>query len=505
MEWALLNAIEMQADDFVGWSILDDFIGSGDPAVHLLFRDALHASSSNVRARAVEFFSYNEDAEAAPLLESLWDGDVPEWARADLITALADNGSTRYAEDFIRLTADEDPAVAVAAVEALDELDDIRALPRLLDLARAGGPFLSLAALEALSSWPESDEAFRFILESSFDRGAKQTAALRALGIFQRLEGDERLLEVLTGSEDDPDQPELNSSLRVIAGRSLEESELQGVTDAILDLMSAAHGEDGDWVLGEGIRILHNRNDPAALPGLTVLSPRIPHGLRDKYDELIEYLGRSDHTASTTTLISTECSFAPPDPDDPATRHVVAPSGLRSIRCAEGPGVAGESWLERRLPDGELVTLFDRFDRGGETWGEVDAPDGVCWVPLRLLERGAATGARPPDPLNPEIDLPAGALASKTARSLLKADVLEVLDQEDDAVAVAFHLEPSGPTLVSLLEAMRDDARRAVTDQMEDVLDEFSEPDGGDVALDDSAGAEGDDVALDEPEEDEED
>src|SRR5262245_48198296 len=119
---ALLNAIEMQADDFVAWSIVDDFIGGSNPGIHLLLRDALHASSPNVRARAVSFFTWNDDAEAAPDLESLWNGGVPEWARADLITALAEQESTRYAEDFIRLTGDDDPAVALAAVEALDEL-----------------------------------------------------------------------------------------------------------------------------------------------------------------------------------------------------------------------------------------------------------------------------------------------------------------------------------------------------------------------------------------------
>jgi hypothetical protein len=150
------------------------------------------------------------------------------------------------------------------------------------------------------------------------------------------------------------------------------------------------------------------------------------------------------------------------------------------------------------------VTLSDRFDRDGETWGLADWDSGFCWVPMSLLERGAATGARPPDRLNPEIDLPAGALASRRAQQLVASGVVEVLDREDEAVGVAFHLELQGPTLVSLVEELRDDARRAVAEQMNDVVEDLA-PHDDDAALDDAEDAGGDDVALEEPDEGEED
>jgi HEAT repeat protein len=495
--WALLNAIEMQPDDFVGWSIVDGFIGSSNRGVRLLLRDALRASSPNVRARAVRFFTLNDDDEAAPALESLWEGGLPEWARADLITALAGSKSTRYAEDFIRLTADDDPSVAFAAVEALDKLDDIRALPRMLELARDGGPALSLAALDALSSWPESDEAFQVVLASTFAKGPARGRALALLGGFRRTEGDERLLELVNGSED-------GIGLRLTAARALENSDLPAVTDAILHLLETAGGDDHAGVIGQGLRILRNRDDPGALPGLIALAPSIEEGDRDSYDELVEYLGRTDTIDTHSVLISTECNFGPPDPDDPDTWHVMAPCGVRSIRCAEGPAFPGESWLEKRLPDGTLVTLLDRFDRDGETWALADWDSGLCWVPMSLLERGAATGARPPDRLNPEIDLPAGALVSKRAQQFVESGVVEVLDREDDAVGVAFHLELQGSTLVSLVQELRDDARRAVAEQVDDVVEELA-PHDDEAALDDAADTGGDDVALEEPDEGEED
>jgi HEAT repeat protein len=498
--WALLNAIEMQPDDFVGWSILDSFIGSPNRGVHMLLRDALHASSPNVRARAVRFFTYNDDDEAMPALESLWEGGLPEWARADLIEALARQKSSRYAEDFIRLTADDDPGVALAAVEALDDLDDVRSLPRMLELARTGGPALSPAALSALASWPESDEAFRFVLASSFGEGRTKGLALGVLGVFRRAEGDQRLLEVLDGPDADPDDPLHGLLLRLAAARALEDSDLPGVTESILRLMTT-EAEAHEWVVGGGLILLHKRDDPAALPGLAALAPVIRSEDREAYDDLVEYLGRSNPSDTHGTLISTECNLGPPDPDDPDTWHVVAPCGFRSIRCSDGPAFAGSSWLEKRIPDGTLLTVDDRFDRDGKTWGYADWDDGICWVPMDLLGRGAATRANPPDSLNPEIDVPAGALASKTAKRLVGSGVLEVLDQEGDVAGVAFHLELQGPTLVSLLEAIRDDARRAVADDMDDVVEEAAAPRDDETALDDSGAAGGDEVVTESPDE----
>jgi HEAT repeat protein len=454
---ALGNVIALQPDEYVSWTVVDALMLRDREAVHPLLRDALGASSPNVRAHAVRSFQDHEDGEATPFLEDLWGAGLPEWARPDLVLALAHQGSKRYLDEFLHLAAGEDPALALAAIAALETLADERAIPTLVESTRAESPAVIVAAMDALSSWPDSDEAFRTILAISRGSGEERGEAIDLLAGFERPEGDERLLEVLTA----PGQ----ASLRLDAARGLENSDLPGVTEAIVALLD----DDREWFIGDVLVLLHNRNDPAALSGLASMTPPAGDNVRKELDDLIEYLGRQD-TDDRTVIVSTSCGSSSPDPDDPGTDYLEAPRGSHSVRCDRGPGIAGESWFDGRIPDGAPVTLLDRFDRDGATWALVEW-DSDCWVPMTALGRGKPAAADPPGRLDPELDLPAGALASKKARHLIDSGVIEVLDTEGDVAGVAFHLELGGPTLVTLLEGLRTDARRAVEDQLDDVLD----------------------------------
>ena len=455
---ALGNVIALQPDEYVSWTVVDALMLRDREVVHPLLREALGASSPNVRAHAVRSFQDHQDGEATPLLEDLWGAGLPEWARPDLVLALAHQGSKRYLDEFLHLAADEDPALALAAIAALETLDDERAIPTLVESTRAASPAVRIAAMDALSSWPDSDEAFRTILAISRGSGEERGEAIDLLVGFQRPEGDERLLEVLTAPGE--------ARVRLDAARGLEDSDLPGVTEAVLDLLD----DDREWFISDVLDVLHNRNDPAALPRLEAMTPPDGDSVREQLDDLVAYLGREDLEDDRTTTVSVSCSLRITDSDDPDSWHIEAPRGLHSVRCDRGPGIAGESWFDRRIPDGAMVTLEDRFDRDGATWGLVEW-DSDCWVPMTALGQGKQVSADPPGRLDPELDLPAGALASKRARHLIETGVIEVLDTEGDVAGVAFHLELGGPTLVTLLEGLRADARHAVEDQLDDVLD----------------------------------
>jgi len=146
----LIEFLDSEPDEWVVWNLLDTLEFDEGEAVRSLFRAALSSSSPTLRAKAAGFYIFEEDPEAVPLLEELWDTGVPEWGLDDLMSALVNQGSTTHLPAFLRRTGDPDPRVRRSAILALADLHDETTLPHLLALARADDARTRGAAIVAL-------------------------------------------------------------------------------------------------------------------------------------------------------------------------------------------------------------------------------------------------------------------------------------------------------------------------------------------------------------------
>lgn len=461
---ALFEAIEAQPEDFVGWTMVDSLSVNDDRGISELISAALKSSSLNVRAAAVQWFTFSDAAvpESIPDLEDLWDGGLPEWARADLMTALAKQGSARFLPDFVKRTRDADPSVRFAAIEALGTLHLNAILPILIQIARQGDSFEREFALEAIATWSESDDAFATILEASRSRDPLQGNALRLLATMRRVEGDERLIEALA-------EP-LDPHVRMEAARALEDSEHPGTTGALVQLLGDP--EIQQRASSELLGILHNRDDHSALPGLIALLEGGYAQALDRFENLIAYLGRPAGE-KRSTMVTLSCGMSVLDADDPRAWHVVAPNGWASIRCSQMPGRPGESWQEERVPDGSWAYIEARFDRSGETWAYLDGSSfSDCWAPMRFLEPGIGPGQISLDPSALEIDLPSHVVETRALRSLIKEGAIQLFDIDDGVVGAALHPRDEGPTIGEIADALEKAGGEDLLEPLESLLEQ---------------------------------
>jgi hypothetical protein len=455
-------------DDYVGWTMLEDFVDEEGPEPDRIFLAALAAPSPNIRAVAVRRFASHWNEESLPLLEGLWDGGVPDWARADLMTALAFHGSRSHLDDTIAWTYDPDAALRLTAIKALEFLPEERVQARLLELASSRDRHERSVALKALSSYTDSDEAFEAILAASRSDDALEFTAIRLLECFHRPERDARLLEYITGPRD--------VSLRVLTADGLRSSDDPRATDALLDLLASPMVQVEEWRVEGVLAQLRERGDAGAIPRLLSMADSDERHKPD-YEELALYLqGEGGHSEDTWT---TACSdFYEPDPEGPEEWHVVAPRERTSVRCFDDPAVAGTSWPDARIPNGARVTIRSRFDRAGETWTMLDqATRTGCWVPMRDLERGPGSGETPIDPTRVELDLPGEALETRAARHLISMGAIEPFDRDVGVVGVVLHPRSGGPTLSDLLAALRDGMSAPAAERLEAFIDDLEPQD----------------------------
>jgi HEAT repeat protein len=465
----LIEFLDSEPDEWVVWNLLDTLEFDEGETVRSLFRAALSSFSPTLRAKAAEFYMLEEDAEAVPRLEELWDAGVPEWGLDYLMFALVNQGSTMHLPAFLRRTGDSDPRVRRSAILALAGLHDEATLPHLLTLARADDSLTRGAAIEALGEWEDSQEVVGALVRAIRFDPVWRARALDALLQLDGTDRDESLLEILK----DPEAQDLWAH----AAQGLENSTRAGTEETMVGALEEAAARDLQSVVHGLIIALHNRDDASALPPLLNLDPGIGAGSFVNVRRLIDYLGR-DRDSTNSYSISRSPSWKAPT-EDGETSHVVAAGAAQSVRCWQGPGVAFGSWRVPRVPEGSRVTISSHFDRAGETWAQIDG-DGTsgCWIPMRLLADGPGPGSTPAQS-RPEFDVPSGALRTSTARTLIEDGVIEILDEDDPATGIAVNLVPDGPTLQDLLERLKSATRRSVEDQMEEVLGLLAKREGG--------------------------
>ena len=451
---SLREFIRVEDDDWIVSRLLEGLIEFDTDLLGPVFRGALRSRSINVVRRGLQWFADNEDQDAAPLPEEVSGRTLPPWVRADLVGALVEHGPMAHFEEFLSLAGDEEADIALAAIEALQSIGDPRAVPLLATVARQGKPGPRLAALRALGDWPEAAEALETLLEAAAsDQAGIQHAAISAMWRIE--EGGATPAIVRLAHAGASGKVRLHAIGALSWRRQIE---------AVEGLVAILHEPPSDEVRelqAEVLAILHNFDNPAAIPGLYGVDASLGFEPSGTVGDLIAYLSR-DRAATRRTWIwrpAKRDKGGSPDPDDPGVRRVLPPPGSISVRCYEAPGVAGDPAIYVRLPGRTLVRVGDRFEREDDTWLRLEGGfSPYCWVPRSLVEEpeeGApAADAGGPGLIRLELDLPAAALGSDAARGLLAAGILETFDPEGEIVGAALVVDPDArDDLVLLIES----------------------------------------------------
>ncbi|HXU12318.1 MAG TPA: HEAT repeat domain-containing protein, partial [Candidatus Binatia bacterium] len=151
---SLRRLLRTEKDDWIMKVVLDTYVFADGDVLEPLFLDALMSPSPNLSWYGIQRFSYVEYAEALPGLRKAWRREERPWVQVDLMAALAKQGSKDEMEDFIELAQGTDSDLSVAAIEALVEIEDRRAVSPLARIVRHGPDAARLAALGALVTWP---------------------------------------------------------------------------------------------------------------------------------------------------------------------------------------------------------------------------------------------------------------------------------------------------------------------------------------------------------------
>lgn len=115
---------------------------------------AVTATDVRVRLAAVQALGRIEDASALGTLEQALRRDASEAVRAHAAHAIGDIGQSRSLTPLAAAIADVSPRVRYAAVEALENLDDVRtAPPQLMQAAQSSDMHLRKLALMTLAGW----------------------------------------------------------------------------------------------------------------------------------------------------------------------------------------------------------------------------------------------------------------------------------------------------------------------------------------------------------------
>jgi hypothetical protein len=450
--------LDVEDDDFTLARLLDAFGHLNHDWARGIFREALRHDSPYVRRRAVKWFALrpDPDPEIRVDLERLWRVEDSAVVRANLIGALACQGSQRHAEDLLRIARSDDLGFAPIAVRALAAIDDWRVLPLLTTLLRGDTGELRIAALEALAAMPDSPEAQETVIEV-VRRGPSELrgVAIRGISAWPPARGTPLLLEVLS---------------------------------------SKAPAQDRSAALEQ----LWYRDDPRVSPALErIAAEAMPateqRSFHDRAATLLEYRRNENVLESIDAAraeIGGRCRFATwnLDPDDDGSFRVVAEPGLTTMRCWSSPGVDAvptDSWP--RIGDGQIVQAVELYE-GREPWMAVSGTVYPCWVPRDALEPAAdgdddEAGRHGEGPLGVEIDIAPWILETDEIAGLLDAGVASVIDPSADVVGLALSVDLMDAGLLRELLGLEDRFGWAFDDMLYDIASVADEHAGDDPGV----------------------
>mgnify|MGYP003576589043 CR=1 FL=1 len=418
---ALRRYLRLEEDEWIA-SRLIETIGCQDfRLLRAFFLDALASPFPSVRWRVFQHLRWVEEPEVVPLLEEAWPGEKRPWARVDLIRALAWNHSSRYLEEFRSLTEGDDPELSSAAIGAIILLDDQEALPLLARLAREGMESQRMEAADALSLMPESTVALEALLDATDDEDSR-TRRCAVHSLAKRGE-PAALARVLAVSFTDPDEEVRKSGLG-----SLEGSSWHDFIPEILRRTPDDPEADRDTVEERILRVVGDLPARASRPNVTL--PRKP-----------KEEGREPG-----------CTYWPQGglvPENPRSMRASPPSGKKSARCFQFPGVAGESGEFWRVARGTLLFVKDHFEGRDGSWLNVHGfnTPRECWLPAAQVV--AASAEDPPEEeegvLQREFVLPVEDLRDPYFIALRQAKMVKVIESEDQRVTISLRIRLGVP------------------------------------------------------------
>lgn len=471
---SLLRFLRTEKDDWITTRFLDGIVFRNSDALLPLFLEALKSPSPNLTWFGIRWFSDYESAEALPELRKAWVHEKRPWVQVDLIAALAKQGSRDHLDDFIDLARGTDRLLSIAAIEALATLEDERAIPVLARISREGPEKARIASLQALTIWPEDRDALQAVLRASrrCEGALIRESATRGLASFSGPEVEDRLIDLARSTEDDRD-------VRTAAVEGMSQIASDRAIAALVEILREPAPEEADYLHSKVIAELREIDDPSILEALQGFPPQGAGFPSKELSDLQEYLARDRSTHSRITSITLSCGFPSviTDPEDPDMIAVAPPPWLRSIRCWEYPGVAGDPEDFPRLPAGTPVRIEDHFELGRESWAGVSNEDmDDCWVPMRFIEHPRALSAGEEDTMliRREFDVPASEAESDIARGLMDAGLLEVIEPGDDVIGVAITVDPGDFDLVLLLAKSCGLEETLLDDQIDELLEELA-------------------------------
>lgn len=393
------------------------------PALTPVFRRALAHPSPDVRWAAVGRFALFRDPLAGDALAELWRIEDRARIRIDTALALACQGSGKHADTWRTWLRDSRPAVVEAAVRALAQVRDERALPGVLRLARGAEPPLRAVALEALPAWPASDDVLDSLLTALDEDGRVFHAAARLLIDYPDERAQARLVELAAS---DPER-----AWKVVTFAS-------PVDPARRDLLRRIESEIGAESRQLWVEMFGD------------LPSRLEYPLVDATQD--------DDGADPPE----RCGLRPlhRDPRFDRPLEIAAAGRAQTIRCASSPRTGGANALLFRVASGAAVQyVWDVAELGSGTWVLADfAEPAGCWVEATsLVDAGTQASPVDEDAIPLEFDLPVEEVASRPFEALRTADLVETFDPSSDMVGVRLLADLEDPRAIALLAAAVDD------------------------------------------------
>jgi len=397
--------VRLEEDDFTLSLFLKTFLYVDQDWARGVFREALAHDSPDVRRRAVQWYALHRDPDPEVLtaLEDRWRIEDSPAIRANLIGALACQGSQRHADDLLRMARSDDPGFAPIAARALYAIDDWRVLPTLKSLLDDESEDLRMAALSALAFMPSSPEARESVARLVRDGPAD----LRGSGIYRIAEwpaetGTPLLLELASSAATTEDR---SAAVRLVWHR------------------------DHPDVARTLRRIAEDASDPETEP------------FREYARSLLDYRDDPQFAEAFTQSRDADrvgCRFQTwdRDPNETDIFRPVPEPGLVSVRCWSSPGIVASSAPNPRIHDWETVNGWDLYE-GREPWVLVSTEAAMCWVPRSSLEpvekEEDLDGKDGPLPdakgrLRFELDIEPELLGTSEIVELREAGVAEIID-----------------------------------------------------------------------------
>jgi hypothetical protein len=407
---SLTALLVAEKDEWVLDRLLVELVDADLEELIPFFRTAIEHSSLNVRRRAMEFFSWNEDPVTVPLLEKLWRREMHAHVRPVLLEALNWNESVKYLDDYIELIESDDPVLAIEAISGVIEFRPRSAHDQLVECARDCMPVVRRQALATLSVWPSSESAAAAVIDATYEPQFR-CSTLNWLRKFTVPAARDRLLEVAADTRLDADR----RRSAVDALWSIDTAYVFSVLDKILDEPE----DESTQVLKAVAELL--RNIKSGIPFSFERIERVTTGAQNGCQEALAEVSED-------------------------TRYVAPAADMNTLRCWDGPRVAMNPEPPPRLVEGLQVEIDDVFLEGDDVWVQVTTESGECWLREADLQQEAesagATLSKLDQQFSSEFDLPVADLERPVMAGLLDAGFLRVIDPGEVWTGLAVQLDP---------------------------------------------------------------